>query len=60
VPVPKQKKSKSKVRSRRAHDYLTELSLVTCSNPECGEQMMPHRVCPRCGQYKGRQVIQVS
>jgi ribosomal protein L32 len=22
--------------------------------------MLPHRVCPHCGQYRGRQVLDVS
>lgn len=27
---------------------------------ECGAPKMPHRVCPSCGMYKGRQVITVD
>ncbi|ETJ16404.1 MAG: hypothetical protein Q620_VSAC00786G0001, partial [Veillonella sp. DORA_A_3_16_22] len=24
---------------------------------QCHEPMMPHRVCPTCGHYKGEQVV---
>ncbi|MBT6002627.1 MAG: 50S ribosomal protein L32, partial [Candidatus Marinimicrobia bacterium] len=27
---------------------------ITCSN--CSEPKLPHRVCPHCGYYKGKQV----
>jgi large subunit ribosomal protein L32 len=57
MPVPKQRKSKSKRDKRRAHhDKLAAPTLVEC--PHCGEPMAPHRVCPACGQYKGRVVIE--
>ena len=25
--------------------------------PKCGEPQQPHRVCPACGTYRGRQVL---
>ncbi|HOK78627.1 MAG TPA: 50S ribosomal protein L32, partial [Verrucomicrobiota bacterium] len=28
--------------------------------PQCAEPYIPHRVCPACGYYKGRQVITVT
>jgi large subunit ribosomal protein L32 len=56
MPVPKQKKSRARTRSRRAnHDKVTLLKLVEC--PNCGEYTRPHRVCPSCGYYKDREVI---
>jgi large subunit ribosomal protein L32 len=57
MPVPKQRKSKSKRDKRRAqHDKLAAPTLVEC--PNCGEPMEPHRVCPACGRYKGRTVVE--
>jgi large subunit ribosomal protein L32 len=41
---------------RRAHDAIEVPSLSLCSN--CGSPKLPHRVCPECGYYKGRQVIE--
>jgi len=55
---PKRRHSKSRRGKRRAHDALTAPNLSVCSN--CGAAVMPHRVCPNCGHYKGRQVIEVE
>ncbi|RPI27185.1 MAG: 50S ribosomal protein L32 [Acidobacteria bacterium] len=58
MPNPKNRHSKSRRGKRRAHDFLTARSLSNCSN--CGTPVLPHRVCPNCGHYKGRQVIEVE
>lgn len=61
-PVPKQKTSKSRSRSRYGSfktKVLTKISnsikLVTCSN--CGAKRKTHYACPECGMYRGRQVV---
>jgi large subunit ribosomal protein L32 len=28
--------------------------------PNCHEPKLPHRACPHCGRYKGREVIEVA
>jgi large subunit ribosomal protein L32 len=43
---------------RRAHDALKAAGLSEC--PNCHEPKLPHRVCPHCGQYKGREVVEVE
>jgi large subunit ribosomal protein L32 len=58
VPLPKRKLSKGKKGRRRSHDALGLPKLVEC--PQCHERMLPHRVCPHCGQYRGRQIIEVG
>jgi len=40
---------------RRAHDFLTTPNLSVC--PECKAPKLPHRVCPSCGIYKGKEVV---
>ena len=55
---PKRRHSKSRRGKRRSHDSLTSPNLSVCSN--CGAAVMPHRVCPNCGHYKGKQVIEVE
>ena len=51
---PKRRHSKARRDKRRAHDFLTRPAASTC--PECGEIKLPHRVCPSCGHYRGREV----
>ena len=54
---PKRKVSKSRVRMRRAALAGKIPKAATQECPECGAPRQPHRVCPSCGKYKGRQVI---
>ncbi len=58
MPNPKRRHSRARRDKRRAHDSLTRASLSRCSN--CHEDRLPHRVCPHCGYYKGREVIEVG
>lgn len=55
MAVPQNKKSKSKKNMRRAHDHVAKPNVIYC---ECGEPSLPHRICPSCGTYKGRQYLQ--
>ena len=57
MPNPKRRHSKERTSTRRAHDALKTPGLSEC--PNCHEPKLPHRVCPHCGQYKGREVIEV-
>ena len=43
---------------RRSHDALSAPGLSTCA--QCGASKQPHRVCPHCGHYRGRQIFQVE
>ena len=55
MAVPKRRTSRSKRNMRRAnHDKVTAPNLIACAN--CGEPVVPHRACPSCGHYKGREV----
>jgi len=58
MAVPKRKTSKSKKRLRRSSHNHPMPSIATCTS--CGEPSQPHRVCPSCGQYAGRQVVSVT
>ena len=53
---PKQKTSKARSRRRRSINMRIRMpGLVECSN--CGNRVLRHRVCPKCGFYRGRQVL---
>lgn len=54
MPNPKHRHSKTRRDLRRAHDFLKAPGLSRC--PSCGGSKAPHRVCPACGTYKGREV----
>ncbi|HDL77715.1 MAG TPA: 50S ribosomal protein L32 [Lentisphaerae bacterium] len=53
--VPKRRKSRMKVRQRRNQIRRSIARPVPC--PQCGAPRLPHRVCPECGYYGGRQVL---
>jgi large subunit ribosomal protein L32 len=57
-PLPKRKVSKSRRNRRRAHDALSLNHLVMCES--CGEFHIAHRVCPKCGTYRGETVMEVK
>ncbi|MBZ5526461.1 MAG: 50S ribosomal protein L32 [Acidobacteriia bacterium] len=59
MPNPKRRHSHQRKNKRRSHDFLeAPASGGTC--PNCHEVKQPHRVCPQCGHYKGRQVQEVK
>ena len=57
MAVPKKRGTKSKRDKRRLHIFLKEPTLVKC--PKCGHLILPHTVCPYCGYYKGKEIIDV-
>jgi large subunit ribosomal protein L32 len=57
-PLPKRKLSKGRRDRRRAHDALPHLQLVAC--PKCRQPRLPHHVCPSCGSYRGREVVDLG
>jgi large subunit ribosomal protein L32 len=57
-PLPKKKTSKARQGKRRSHLGLTPPALDVCSH--CHSPKPPHRVCPTCGSYNGREVIEIK
>jgi large subunit ribosomal protein L32 len=55
MAVPKQRQSHSRTHKRRSQHKITPPSLSYC--PRCHEPRLPHRVCPKCGTYAGREVV---
>lgn len=58
MPNPKHRHSKARRDRRRAHDHLQPPAQSEC--PSCHQPKLPHRVCPSCGMYQGRQVLSVE
>jgi large subunit ribosomal protein L32 len=56
MAVPKKKTTPSRRNMRRSHDALTPATTGEC--PNCGELKLPHHVCPSCGYYDGRAVVE--
>ncbi|MDR0388921.1 MAG: 50S ribosomal protein L32 [Spirochaetaceae bacterium] len=56
MAVPRSKTSKARTRRRQTLNMkLSSPTLVECSS--CGNKVLLHRVCPKCGFYRGKQVI---
>lgn len=56
MAVPFRKVSKTRKRMRRSHNALEAVGTTTCKN--CGAVIKPHRVCKKCGSYKGTTVVE--
>ena len=54
MAVPKKKTSKSRRDKRRATHRLEAPRVNLC--PQCGQSKTPHRVCPTCKTYRGREI----
>lgn len=58
MAVPKRKKGRAKTNSRRSSHTITAANVSEC--PQCHELRVPHRVCPSCGTYGGKEIVDVS
>ena len=57
MAVPKHKVSKQRGNKRFAINYTVKApTLVEC--PQCHELKATHRVCPKCGYYDGKLVVE--
>ena len=58
MAVPKRKTSKARRDQRRAQHGVEAAGLNVC--PQCKHPRRPHRMCPNCGTYKGREIEQIE
>jgi large subunit ribosomal protein L32 len=58
MAVPKRRQSNSRTRRRRAHDALKPKQLSFC--PKCSTSVPQHVVCPKCGYYMGRVMVETA
>ena len=58
MAVPRNKLSKTRKRTRRAHDAKSPTQLSDC--PNCSALKPSHVVCASCGYYAGKSVVAVQ
>lgn len=55
MAVPKKRTSSARRDKRRATHKAAKARVNYC--PQCHSARLPHRVCPECGHYGGREVV---
>jgi len=58
MAVPKRRQSTSRTGKRRSHNARKPMQLQYCS--QCGTSVPSHVVCPNCGHYHGRTVVETE
>ncbi len=58
MPVPKRKTGRSVTHSRRSSHKIEAPSRSVC--PQCHQPKLPHRVCPDCGYYDGKEIVETD
>ena len=58
MAAPKRRQSKGRSRRRRSHDAVKPPQLHNC--PKCQTPIPSHVICPTCGDYMGRAMIEVE
>lgn len=59
MAVPKCKVSKARRNTRNSANFKSAVpTLVECL--ECHAKKQPHKVCPSCGYYNGRKVLETE
>lgn len=59
MPQPKKRHSNVRQNKRRFSNYkLSGAKINRCA--ACGAAVLPHHACSKCGQYDGRQAVQIK
>lgn len=58
MALPKRRHSKARRDKSRTHQVLSSPQLSKC--PRCLSLIKSHHVCPSCGYYRGRKVIEIK
>ncbi len=54
---PTSRHTRSRRDKRRANWKLSAPNIIECK--DCNEPSLSHRVCPSCGTYNGKKIIEV-
>lgn len=55
MALPKRRKSRARVRTRRQHWRAAPVTGTVCAH--CDAAILPHRACDKCGYYNGRLIV---
>ncbi len=58
MALPKRRHSKTRRDKKKTHKKASIASLNKCKH--CGRMKKSHTVCPYCGYYNGKQVIEIK
>lgn len=58
MAVPKRRQSNARTGSRRSHHGKQPKNVIYCS--QCSSAVPAHTVCPKCGHYMGRQIVETE
>ncbi|MCA9026087.1 MAG: 50S ribosomal protein L32 [Planctomycetaceae bacterium] len=58
MAVPKRRMSKTRSRKRRSHNSVSAPKLQYCA--QCSTPVPSHVVCPNCGYYHGRTMVETE
>ncbi len=58
MAVPTRRRGHAKQGQVRQNTKLKAVNTYTC--PNCGATIRPHHVCPSCGFYNGKKVLDVK
>jgi len=58
MALPKRKHSHARTRKRRSSQKVCMPSLTKC--PSCGALIRTYTVCPQCGSYRGRKILEIE
>jgi large subunit ribosomal protein L32 len=56
--VNRMRHTRAHTANRRSHHGLDKQGVSLCK--ECGHPKRPHTICPNCGTYKGKKMIDVN
>lgn len=55
---PKKRLTSTRSGARQSHDFLKPKNTIKCSH--CKENIVPHRICPNCGYYRGKKIVEMK
>lgn len=55
MALPKQRHTTGRRDRARRELEMTPTRTQECK--KCGAPVLPHRACPKCGDYRGRQIV---